>query len=200
MYRNNFKRILDVSISGILILLLSPVYLILIILLFISYKRIFYTQLRVGKNLKTFKLFKFASMNELRDINGDLLPDPQRITNIGHFLRRFSMDELPQLFNVIKGDMSLVGPRPLLLEYIPLYDNQQIKRHTVLPGITGWAQVNGRNAISWKEKFRLDSFYVENLSFTLDIKILWLTIEKVLKRVDVNYNNDETMPRFDGNN
>lgn len=146
-----------------------------------------------------FKLIKFKTMTDHRDNKGDLLPDHDRLTSIGRFIRSTSLDELPQLINVIKGDMSLIGPRPLLIKYLPLYDERQVRRHEVRPGITGWSQINGRNSLSWEQKFELDLYYVENLSFTLDMKILWLTVMKVLKREGINEPGNATMTPFTGN-
>ena len=157
-----------------------------------------FVQERPGYNNKIFKFIKFCTMSNDLDGNGDLLPDGDRLTSFGKFLRKTSIDELPSLWNVLKGDMSLVGPRPLLLEYLPLYSKEQMRRHEVKPGITGWAQVNGRNAISWEEKFKLDIWYVENQSFWLDIKIMALTIWKVMKREGISHNKYETMPKYTG--
>jgi lipopolysaccharide/colanic/teichoic acid biosynthesis glycosyltransferase len=159
----------------------------------------FFFQTRPGKNEKLFKIIKFKTMTDARDAKGELLPDKERITWIGNIIRKTSLDEIPQLLNVIKGDMALVGPRPLLPEYLPLYDEEQKKRHLVKPGITGWAQVNGRNAISWKEKFKYDVWYVENQSFLLDVKILFLTVKKVFKSEGISAANSVTMEKFRGN-
>ena len=161
---------------------------------------VFFTQERPGKRGKIFKVIKFKTMTDERDGNGNLLPDEKRLTKIGKFIRSTSIDELPQLINVLKGDMALVGPRPLLTQYLPLYNKEQMRRHEVRPGITGWAQVNGRNAISWTKKIELDVWYVNNLSFCLDLKIFFLTIKKVFYRVDINSANDVTMEDFDGTN
>ena len=155
-----------------------------------------FTQLRPGLYGKPFQIYKFRTMKDLRDTSGILLQDNLRLTKIGVFLRRYSLDELPQLFNVIKGDLSFVGPRPLLMEYLPRYTQEQARRHEVKPGITGWVQVNGRNAISWEEKFKLDVWYVDHQSFLLDIKIIWLTIIRVLKREGINADGHATMPEF----
>lgn len=174
---------------------------IVIVILFITSKDSpFYLQPRIGKDDRIFKVIKLKTMNEVKDKNGQLLPDNERITSVGRFLRKTSLDELPQLFNVIKGDMSFVGPRPLLVEYLPLYNDLQKRRHEVRPGITGWAQVNGRNAISWEQKFEYDVWYVENLSFLLDMKIILLTINKVFKREGISSGTSVTMERFLGNN
>lgn len=161
-------------------------------------KTIFF-QSRPGKHGKVFKIFKFKTMNDRKDANGNLLPDAERLTSIGLLVRKLSLDEIPQLLNVIKGDMSLVGPRPLLVEYLPLYSERQARRHDVRPGITGWAQVNGRNAIDWPTKFELDVHYVEHLSFWLDIKILFLTVKKVFVREGISADNSATMEKFKGN-
>jgi lipopolysaccharide/colanic/teichoic acid biosynthesis glycosyltransferase len=176
-------------------------YTIIACLLRWSYGRggVFFTQRRAGKDEVIFKLLKFKTMNDQRNKQGILLPDAERLTALGKFIRKTSLDELPQLWNVLKGDMSLVGPRPLLPEYLPLYNDEQKRRHEVKPGITGWAQVNGRNAISWEEKFKMDVWYVENQSFWLDMKILWLTIRKVLVREGINQDGQATMEPFKGN-
>jgi lipopolysaccharide/colanic/teichoic acid biosynthesis glycosyltransferase len=158
----------------------------------------FFTQIRIGKNGKSFKLIKLKTMNDKRDQEGKLLPDSKRLTNVGRIIRSFSIDELPELINVLKGDMSLVGPRPLLPDYLPLYNERQNKRHDVLPGITGWAQINGRNSLSWEEKFELDLWYITNISFLLDIKILFLTFLKVVRKDGINSDPDTPMPRFTG--
>jgi lipopolysaccharide/colanic/teichoic acid biosynthesis glycosyltransferase len=177
-----------------------PVLLIAIVLRLVQGKGgVFFTQLRPGRNEVIFKLVKFKTMNDKRDLDGNLLPDGERMTRIGNFIRKTSLDELPQLWNVLKGDMSLVGPRPLLVEYLPLYNEQQKRRHEVKPGITGWAQVNGRNTISWQEKFDLDIWYVDHCSCGLDMKILWLTILKVFKREGINQSGQATVQKFNGN-
>lgn len=160
----------------------------------------FFTQIRTGRNAKLFKIIKFKTMTDERDADGKLLPDENRMTPIGKFVRSTSLDELPQLFNVLKGDMSLVGPRPLLEKYIPLYSKEQFRRHEVRPGITGWAQVNGRNNITWAKKFELDVWYVDNQDFILDIKILWMTLLKVIKRKDITTENPKAFQPFNGNN
>lgn len=202
MYAKVFKRLFDILISGILLILFSPLIIgVSLGLLFYNGKSgAFFFQPRPGKNEKIFKVFKFKTMNDKVDANGVLLPSMDRITPIGLFVRKYSLDELPQLINVFLGDMSLVGPRPLLIQYLPLYSNNQKKRHLVRPGITGWAQVNGRNTISWKKKFEYDIYYVSKLSFGLDIKILWLTFVKVIKGSDVNANNNQTVETFNGKN
>ena len=161
---------------------------------------IFFTQDRVGKNNKVFKMIKFRSMKDGVDKNGNLLPDEMRLTKFGKILRSTSLDELPELINVLKGDMSLIGPRPLLVDYLPLYNENQVRRHNVLPGLTGWAQINGRNSLSWNEKFNLDIWYVDNWSLTLDIKIFFLTIYKVFKRDGISQEGNVTMERFNGFN
>ncbi len=182
-------------------IILSPLFVLVIILLFIANNgKPFFTQLRPGKNEKIFRLIKFKTMNDKSDKKGNLLPDAARLTTIGKFVRKTSLDEIPQLLNVIKGDMSLIGPRPLLVEYLPLYNKEQKNRHKVRPGITGWAQVNGRNTISWQKKFEYDVWYVKNLSFSLDVKILLLTIKKVFKSEGINSDSGVTMEKFTGNN
>jgi lipopolysaccharide/colanic/teichoic acid biosynthesis glycosyltransferase len=175
---------------------------IIIILLYFKNgaSEVFFMQYRPGRNEKLFRLIKFKTMNNKCDASGNLLPDAERLTAIGSFIRKTSLDELPQLWNVLKGDMSLVGPRPLLVEYLPLYNEHQKRRHEVKPGITGWAQVNGRNAISWQEKFDLDVWYVDHCSFSLDMKILWLTILKVFKREGINQAGQATVEKFNGYN
>jgi undecaprenyl phosphate N,N'-diacetylbacillosamine 1-phosphate transferase len=200
MYKNFLKRVFDLVFSLFLFILLSPVFLIIIIVLpVVTGANPFFTQVRPGRNNELFRLVKFKSMSEKKDVGGQLLPDAERLTGIGSFLRKTSLDEIPQLLNVIKGDMSLVGPRPLLIEYLPLYSNFQARRHEVLPGITGWAQVNGRNAIGWKEKFAYDVWYVDHLSFVLDLKIIIRTIQKVFVREGVNADTNITMEKFSGN-
>jgi lipopolysaccharide/colanic/teichoic acid biosynthesis glycosyltransferase len=177
----------------------SPFFLLIwVLLLFVNQGAPFFTQLRPGKSGKTFRVIKFRTMNNRRDQAGKLLPDAQRLTKIGRFVRSTSLDEIPQLINVIKGDMSLIGPRPLLVRYLDRYTPEQARRHEVRPGITGWAQVNGRNAISWEEKFTLDVWYVDNLSFALDMKILWMTIKKVLRREGISSGSSATMEEFMG--
>ena len=200
MYKKFFKPLMDKLLAIILFILFSPVMILVALLIFFTMGRpILFTQDRPGYKEKIFKLYKFRTMNNKRDENGELLPDDKRLTKIGKFIRSTSLDELPQLINVLKGDMSFVGPRPLLVEYLPLYNNEQKKRHNVKPGITGWAQVNGRNAISWEEKFKHDIWYVENLSFFLDLKILFLTLIKVLNRTGVYQDKNTTMEKFQGN-
>ena len=196
-----FKRIIDIVCSGLGLIILSPILVIVAILIrFNLGSPIFFTQDRVGKDGKIFKMIKFRTMLDATDKWGEPLPDEERLTPFGQFLRSTSMDELPELINVLKGDMSLVGPRPLLVKYLPLYSEEQARRHNVRPGVTGWAQVNGRNSISWNEKFKLDVWYVDNKSFLLDIKILILTVYKVIKRDDINQSETETMEAFNGYN
>ena len=188
MYKNIFKRIIDFSLSFLGFIIISPIFLLLWIWLSIANKGAgaFFFQERPGKDEKIFKVIKFKTMNDRRDASGNLLPDAQRLTKVGKFVRSTSLDEIPQLLNVIKGDMSLIGPRPLLISYLSLYDDFERKRHKIRPGITGWAQVNGRNAISWSKKFELDVYYVENLSFTLDFKIFLMTIKNVMSSKDIS--------------
>lgn len=199
MYRNFFKQVIDVTISLLVFILLLPVFLIVTILLAIANNgKPFFFQPRPGKNERIFKVIKFKTMNDRRDKNGELLPDADRLTSVGKFVRKTSLDEIPQLINVIKGDMSLVGPRPLLVDYLPLYNAEQKRRHNVRPGITGWAQVNGRNAISWEKKFQYDVWYVDNISLLLDIKICWMTVQKVIKTEGISSATSATMERFTG--
>ena len=200
MYRTYIKRIIDLTIAFFGMLFLLPIFLLIILIVKINLgSPIFFIQKRPGRNGKVFYIYKFRTMINKFDKNGNILSDEKRLTKFGKFLRSTSLDELPELINVIKGDMSLVGPRPLLLEYLPLYSKRQSIRHKVKPGITGWAQINGRNAISWNEKFELDVWYVYNLSVGLDIKILWLTLKKVILRNDISHNNHVTMNKFKGN-
>jgi undecaprenyl phosphate N,N'-diacetylbacillosamine 1-phosphate transferase len=200
-YINPGKRILDMIISFFGILITIPVTLpVLIILYFANQGKIFFIQRRPGKNEKMFKLVKFKTMSERSDASGKLLSDKERITTVGRFLRSLSLDELPQLINVLKGDMSLIGPRPLLLEYLSYYNKLQARRHEVLPGITGWAQVNGRNSVSWEAKFEMDVWYVDHVSFALDMKILLLTLKKVINREGISSDSAATMERFTGSN
>ena len=201
MYRNFVKRILDIIISGIALLCFCPIILVLIAILMIANRySAYFVQERPGKDGKIFKLVKFKTMTDKTDRDGNLLPDDKRLTKIGAFIRSTSLDELPQLWNVLKGDMSLIGPRPLLIQYLPLYSSEQARRHEVKPGITGWAQINGRNAITWKQKFEYDVWYVDNISFALDLKILWLTFKKVVARENINSATSATMEYFNGNN
>jgi lipopolysaccharide/colanic/teichoic acid biosynthesis glycosyltransferase len=199
MYKKFFKPIFDRSLAFILIILFLPVMAVVAILIFLwDGRAVIFRQKRPGKDEKIFEIYKFRTMTNECDENGNLLPDEQRLKGIGKFIRSTSLDELPQLFNVLKGDMSFVGPRPLLVEYLPLYNETQRKRHNVLPGITGWAQVNGRNAISWEQKFEYDVWYVENQSFLLDMKILWMTFLKVVKRSGISQEGQATMEKFKG--
>ena len=194
------KRLLDIIIASIALILLSPLY------AFVAYKvkknlgsPVLFRQVRPGLHGKPFEMIKFRTMKDAVDEQGNPLPDSERLTPFGQMLRSSSLDEMPELWNVIKGDMSIVGPRPLLMEYLPLYNQEQAKRHDVRPGMTGHAQVNGRNAISWEEKFKLDTWYVENQSVWLDFKIMLKTVKKVLAKDDINAENDATMPKFNGN-
>ncbi len=201
MYKSFFKRFIDLVVSFLLICIASPIILGLIIVLFFANGgKPFFFQLRPGKNEKIFKLVKFKSMNDKKDASGELLPNEQRITKVGKFIRKTSLDELPQLFNVLKGEMSLIGPRPLLPKYLPLYSDDQKKRHLARPGITGWAQVNGRNNISWEKKFELDVWYVNHISLKTDITIVLRTIEKVVKGKDIDSDESIGMVPFTGNN
>lgn len=202
MYKHFFKRVIDFTIVFIALLIIWPFLLIITIWLHFANKGAgaFFTQERPGKNSKIFKVIKFKTMTDERDENGNLLPDAQRLTKVGKFVRSTSIDELPQLINVLKGDMSLIGPRPLLVKYLPLYSEEQARRHEVRPGITGWAQCNGRNAISWTKKFELDVWYVDHCTLWTDIKIIWITIMKVLKRADISQEGQATMEAFKGNN
>lgn len=195
------KRIFDFTASLCGLILLSPILIVVALLIRLNLgSPIFFTQDRVGKNNKVFKMIKFRSMKDGVDKDGNLLPDEMRLTKFGKMLRSTSLDELPELINVLKGDMSLIGPRPLLVDYLPLYNEDQIRRHNVLPGLTGWAQINGRNSLSWNEKFNLDVWYVDNWSLTLDIKIFFLTIYKVFKREGISQDGNVTMERFNGFN
>ena len=201
IYCNFFKRLFDFLAAGMALIVLSPVlFTLAICLYFQNHGKPIFFQERPGINARPFKIIKFRSMTDARDSNGTLLPDMQRINKIGTFIRKTSLDELPQLINVLKGDMSLVGPRPLLFKYIPRYSEEQFRRHNVRPGITGWAQVNGRNSICWSDKFRLDIYYVDNISLSLDIKILWMTFLKVIKKEGVNQSSEAPMIPFNGNN
>lgn len=200
MYINFLKPLLDLIISLFGILILSLVFvLVILVLFFVNNGKVFFIQDRPGKNGRIFKIIKFKTMSDARDEKGNLLPDAERLTFIGRIIRKASLDEMPQLINVLKGDMSLVGPRPLLPEYLPLYNSFQKRRHEVKPGITGWAQINGRNAITWQEKFELDVWYVENVSFWLDVKIIFLTIKKVLFSEGINAEGEATIIAFKGN-
>jgi lipopolysaccharide/colanic/teichoic acid biosynthesis glycosyltransferase len=199
MYSLYFKRLLDCLAAIFGLLLVSPIFLFVTIgLYFANQGKPFFFQLRPGKNGKIFKIIKFKTMNDKKDKNGDLLSDAERLTKIGIFVRKTSLDELPQLLNVIRGDMSLIGPRPLLVQYLPLYSKSQNRRHELRPGITGWAQVNGRNAISWGKKFELDVWYVDHVSFFLDLKIIVKTIQKVVKSEGINAEDTATIEPFNG--
>jgi lipopolysaccharide/colanic/teichoic acid biosynthesis glycosyltransferase len=199
MYQKYFKRILDVSIALPLLLVVLPFMLVLGGLLFFSGPGpVLFKQLRPGRQGRLFRIYKFRTMSDARGPAGELLPDARRLTPLGQWLRRYSLDELPQLWNVLKGDLSLVGPRPLLPEYLPLYTPEQARRHLVRPGITGWAQVNGRNALSWEQKFRYDVWYVDHLEGWLDVKILWLTFQKLVKTSDIQAAGSATAERFTG--
>lgn len=202
MYKKHLKRVIDFSITLLIILMLSPVLLIITCWLQIANKGAgaFFTQTRPGKNGKLFKVIKYKTMTDEMDQHGNLLPDAQRLTKVGKFIRSTSIDELPQLINVLKGDMALIGPRPLLPQYLPLYSKEQARRHEVRPGITGWAQINGRNAISWTQKFEYDVWYVDNCSFLLDLRIFFLTIKKVFIREGISQEGQATMEFFNGNN
>lgn len=201
MYKNYIKRFFDFLLALIGFLLISPLFLLLWLWLSIANKGAgaFFTQERPGKDDRIFKVIKFKTMTDERDKNGNLLPDAERLTKFGKFVRSTSLDEIPQLLNVIKGDMALIGPRPLLVQYLPLYNDFQKRRHEVRPGITGWAQVNGRNAISWQQKFEYDVWYVDNVSLSLDIKIIFKTIQKVFQREGISSDTSATMEAFKGN-
>lgn len=200
MYKNKLKRILDFSVSLLGLLILSPILIIVVICLtIVNNGKPFFFQSRPGLDGKIFKIVKFKTMNDRRATDGNLLPDAERLTAVGSFVRKTSLDEIPQLINVLKGDMSLIGPRPLLVQYLTLYNNYQKRRHEVRPGITGWAQVNGRNAISWRQKFDYDVWYVDNLSLGLDIKIFFLTIKKVFVREGISADGHVTIDVFKGN-
>ena len=195
------KRLLDITISLIALIFLLPLMSLIYLLVTINLgSPAFFLQERVGKDNKIFKMIKFRTMKNSTDKNGNLLSDNERVTKFGSFLRSFSLDELPELINILKGDMSLVGPRALLVQYLGLYNDEQIRRHEVLPGLTGWAQINGRNSITWSEKFKLDVWYVDNWSLWLDIKIFFLTFWKVLKREGINQSESVTMEYFNGIN
>lgn len=201
MYRFFFKRILDLITAIVVLILTLPITIVVYLILFKQNNgKVFFFQERPGRHQKAFNIIKFKTMTDAKDSEGKLLPDNQRITKAGKVIRKLSIDELPQLLNVLKGDMSLVGPRPLLFKYMPLYSVEQLRRHEVRPGITGWAQVNGRNSIAWTKKFEFDVYYVDKLSFLLDIKILWFTFLKVIKTEDVNQTEDRPMLPFDGTN
>lgn len=202
MYKHYFKRFCDFWISLIVLICISPILLIVALWLHIANKGAgaFFFQERPGKDAKIFKVIKFKTMTDERDAKGNLLPDAQRLTKVGKFVRSTSIDELPQLINVLKGDMALIGPRPLLVQYLPLYSPEQARRHEVRPGISGWAQCHGRNAISWSEKFKLDVWYVDHCTLWTDIKVIFITIKNVLMRKDINSATSATMEVFNGNN
>lgn len=194
------KRLFDIAVSATGLIISAPITLTTAAIIAKKLgKPVLFRQVRPGQDGKPFEIYKFRTMSDKRDENGELLPDDQRMTSVGTFIRKSSIDELPQLINVLKGDISLVGPRPLLMEYLPLYNDEQKKRHNVKPGITGWAQVNGRNAISWDEKFKLDVWYAENQSFKLDMYIIYKTIINILQRKDINAPNHVTAEKFKGN-
>ena len=202
MYKHFFKRVLDILISGIALLLIGWFLILVAIFLHFANKGAgaFFTQERPGKDAKIFKVIKFKTMTDERDADGNLLPDEKRLTKVGKFVRSTSVDELPQLINVFKGDMSLIGPRPLLVQYLPLYSPEQARRHEVRPGISGWAQCHGRNAISWTEKFKFDVWYVDHCTLWTDIQVIFITIKNVLMRKDINSATAATMEYFNGNN
>lgn len=202
MYRHFFKRFFDFWIALVALICISPILVVVTIWLHFANKGAgaVFLQERPGLNGKIFKIVKFKTMTDERGADGELLPDSERLTRVGRFVRSTSIDELPQLFNVLKGDMSLIGPRPLLVQYLPLYSAEQARRHEVRPGITGWAQCHGRNAISWGEKFKLDVWYVDNLSLKTDLQIIFITIKKVLCRADISQQGEATIVPFNGNN
>jgi lipopolysaccharide/colanic/teichoic acid biosynthesis glycosyltransferase len=205
MYKSFFKRFFDFWISLIALICISPILLIVTIWLHFANKGAgaFFTQERPGKDEKIFKVIKFKTMTDERDAEGNLLPDAERLTKVGKFVRSTSIDELPQLINVLKGDMALIGPRPLLVKYLPLYSSEQARRHEVRPGISGWAQCHGRNTISWAEKFKLDVWYVDHCTLWTDIKVIWITVLQVLKRADINQEDIKSghlMEPFNGHN
>lgn len=202
MYKHFFKRLIDFLLAFCALAIIWPFLLVVALWLHFANKGagVFFTQERPGKNAKIFKVIKFKTMTDERDAEGNLLRDEQRLTKVGRFVRSLSIDELPQLFNVLKGDMALIGPRPLLPKYLPLYSPEQYRRHEVRPGITGWAQVNGRNNISWTKKFELDVYYVDHCSLALDLKIIFMTIKRVLLREDINKEGEATTVPFDGHN
>ena len=202
MYAHFFKRFFDFWISLIALICISPILIVVTIWLHFANKGAgaFFFQERPGKDGKIFKVIKFKTMTDERDASGNLLPDADRLTRVGTFVRSTSIDELPQLINVLKGNMALIGPRPLLVQYLPLYSKEQMRRHEVRPGISGWAQCHGRNQISWTEKFKLDVWYVDHLSLLTDLKVIFITIKKVFFREDINSDNDATMEDFNGTN
>lgn len=199
LYRRYFKRLFDLIFSFILLVVTSPIIIIFSIILFFANKgKVFFIQPRPGRGENVFFIIKFMTMNEKKNAKGELLPDNERITKIGIFIRKNSIDELPQLINVLKGDLSLIGPRPLLVEYLPFYNDFQRRRHEVRPGITGWAQINGRNALTWEDKFKFDVYYVENVSLFLDLKILILTLLNLVKKSNIYTAEGNTMEKFNG--
>jgi lipopolysaccharide/colanic/teichoic acid biosynthesis glycosyltransferase len=202
MYKHFFKRFLDFCISLVALICISPILLVVTVWLHFANKGAgaFFLQERPGKDAKIFKVIKFKTMTDEWDANGELLSDEQRLTKVGKFVRSTSIDELPQLFNVLKGDMALIGPRPLLVQYLPLYSKEQARRHEVRPGISGWAQCHGRNSISWTEKFKLDVWYVDHVSLRTDLKVIWITVMKVLNRSDISQEGQATMDYFNGHN
>ena len=201
MYIELIKPLGDKTLALFLLILISPLlaFVFLLIIVLIG-KSIFFKQKRPGKDGKIFTIYKLRTMTNEKDEEGNLLPDEQRLHSFGRLIRSLSLDEIPQLFNVIKGEMSFIGPRPLLIEYLPLYNEEQKRRHDIKPGITGWAQVNGRNSISWKKKFELDTFYVDNISFLLDMRIVWLTLKKIIQREGVSSSTHATVEKFNGHN
>lgn len=201
MYKHFFKRLFDFTIALVALIILSPIFIVVMIGLYVANDgKPFFFQARPGLNEKIFKIVKFKTMNDKKDKEGNLLSDAERLTPIGAFVRKTSLDELPQLINVLKGDMAIIGPRPLLPQYLPLYNETQKRRHNVRPGITGWAQVNGRNAISWTKKFELDVWYVDHLSFTTDVKVFFTTFKKVFKSEGISADGHVTIEPFNGNN
>lgn len=202
MYKHFFKRFFDFWIALIALICISPILIVVTIWLHYANKGAgaFFKQERPGKDAKIFKVVKFKTMTDERDTEGNLLPDAERLTKVGKFVRSTSIDELPQLFNVLKGDMALIGPRPLLVQYLPLYSKEQARRHEVRPGISGWAQCHGRNNISWTEKFKLDVWYVDHVSLMTDLKVIWITVMKVLKRADISQEGQATVEAFNGQN
>ena len=202
MYKHFLKRFLDFWIAFIALVCISPLLIVVTLWLHVANKGAgaFFLQERPGKDGRIFRILKYKTMTDERDADGRLLPDEQRLTKVGRFVRSTSIDELPQLLNVLKGDMAIIGPRPLLVQYLPLYSTEQARRHEVRPGISGWAQCHGRNAISWNEKFKLDVWYVDHVSLKIDLTVVWLTIQKVLKRADISEEGHATMEAFNGHN
>ena len=202
MYKHFLKRFLDFWIAFIALVCISPLLIMVTLWLHVANKGAgaFFLQERPGKDGRIFRIIKYKTMTDERDADGHLLPDEQRLTKVGRFVRSTSIDELPQLLNVLKGDMAIIGPRPLLVQYLQLYSKEQARRHEVRPGISGWAQCHGRNAISWNEKFKLDVWYVDHVSLKIDLTVVWLTIQKVLKRADISEQGHATMEAFNGNN